>query len=100
LLLTKVIVGVVARDHMERIVGAEPFVEAASWWHAFPAEVTFTAPKDVNIKLSLESMEIVDLQVVVSINGKSGHIAESKSDVAREFGMVKGVTKGLIMRKS
>jgi len=97
---TKVIMGVVARDHAERVVGVEPFVEAANWWHVFPVKVAFTTTKDVNIKLSLESMEVVNLQVVVSINGKSGHIAEDKSDVAREFGTVKRVTKGLIVRKS
>jgi len=100
LLLTKVIVGVVARDNLERVAGAEPFIEAASWLHAFPVEVAFAATKEVHIKLSLESMEIMNLGVVVSINKKSGHIEESKLDAAREFDTVKGITKGLITRKS
>jgi len=61
LLSAKVIVSVVARDGMELVVGAEPLVEAASWWLVFPVEVAFTTPKDVNIKLSLKGMEDMDL---------------------------------------
>jgi len=100
LMLAKVIVGVVARDCMEGVMGLEPFVEMASWWHMFTVEIPFAYTKDVNIKLSLRDMEIMNLWVGVGINGESSHIAEGKLDVDWEFCMVKRVTKGLILWKS
>jgi len=36
LVLTKVIMGVMAADHMERVVRLEPFIKVACWWHTFP----------------------------------------------------------------
>jgi len=97
----KVIVGIVAtRDGTKWVMGAEPLIEvAASWLHTFPVEIAFTTPKDVNIKLSLKGTEVINLQVVVSINGEPSHIAKDELDVAREFCMVKRVTKSLIMQK-
>jgi len=59
--LAKVIVGVVVRNCTDQVMGAEPFVEVTSWWHTFPFGMTFKATKDVNVKLSLESMEIMNL---------------------------------------
>jgi len=48
----------------------------------------------------LESTKVVNLQIVVSVKGKAGHIAEGKADVARGFGTVKRVAKGLVVRNS
>jgi len=96
----KVIVDVVARDGMEGVMGSEPFVEAASWWHLFSIDFAFAATKDFNLKLSLKSTKIMDLQVVVSIDREAGHIPKGKTDVAGGFSMAKRVAKGLIVWKS
>jgi len=48
-------------------VGLEPFIEQ---WHAFPVEITLTSTKEINIKLSLESSEIMDYGIVVGFDGK------------------------------
>jgi len=45
-------------------------------------------------------MEVINLWIVVGVEGKACYIAESKVDVARGFGVVKRVTKGLVVRKS
>jgi len=42
----------------------------------------------------------MDLWVVVGVKVEPGHIAESEADMAGGFGMVKRVTKGLVMGKS
>ncbi len=44
LLLAKVIMCVVARDCMEGVIGAEPFIKAASWWHAFQVRLLSQPP--------------------------------------------------------
>jgi len=56
-------------------------------------------PKDINVKLSLESSEIVDFGIVAGFNGKPGNSAEGKSDVTRGLGIVNGITKGLFVWK-
>ena len=61
LLLANIIMGVMARDSAEGVMGLEPFVELASWCHSFPVDVAFAATKNVSLKLSLESMKIMDL---------------------------------------
>jgi len=45
----------------------------------------------MNIKLCLESTEIIDLGVVDWVNGEPSNIAEGKADVARELRTVKVV---------
>ncbi len=46
----------------------------------------------MNIKLCLESTEIIDLGVVDWVNGEPSNIAEGKVDVARELRTVNGIT--------
>ena len=72
----------------------------SGWWHFLPVEVTFTASKDVHLKLGLEGPEVLYLGVVVDLEGESSNIAEGNTDVSIRFGAVEGVTKGLIVRKS
>jgi len=54
LALTKVTMGVVATNHMERVVRPEPLIKLASWWHTFPIQIAFTTDKDVHVKLGLK----------------------------------------------
>ncbi len=53
--VAKVIMGVVARDCMEGIVGTEPLIKVTCRWHLFPIHVALAAPKDINIELCLEA---------------------------------------------
>jgi len=91
--------GDMARDSMEGVMGPEQFIEVAHWWHAFPVDIALASTKDINVKLSLESLEIRDFGIVVDFNGKPGDIAEGKLDVARVLGTINGITKGLFMQK-
>jgi len=96
----KVITGVVARDGMEEIVGLEPLIKVTCRWHLFPIDVAFAAPKDINIKLCLEGVEIMDLGVIEWVSGEPGNIEKGKADVSRKLRMVNGVPKGLFVQKS
>jgi len=51
----KVIMGVMARDCTEGIVGLEPLIKVTCRWHLFPIHVALAAPKDINIELCLEA---------------------------------------------
>jgi len=51
LFVAKVIVGLMARDCVEWIVGLEPLIKVACRCHLFPIDVAPTASKYINIKL-------------------------------------------------
>jgi len=98
--LPKVTMGVVARDCTEGLVGLEPLIKVTCRWHPFPIDAALTAPKDINIKLCLEGMKIMDLGVIEWVSGEPGNIAKGKADVTGKLWMVNRVPKGLFIQKS
>ena len=94
LLLAKVIRDIMAGNNMERVLGMEPFMQPARWWHFFPVEVAFATSKDIHLELGLKGLEVLYLGVVMDIKGKSINIGKGNMDVSIRFDAVKGVTKG------
>jgi len=64
-----------------------------------PVEVAFAAAKNVDIELSLEGLEVMNLGIVVGVHWKPSHIEEGKLDVAWRLSTVNGVTKNWLCRK-
>jgi len=99
LLLAIVIMGIVARDHSKGVMGAEPLVKLARWWHPLPINVAFAPTKDINIKVCLESSNILNLGIVERVYGEPSNVTKGKMNVARLLHPIQSVTKNLFIGK-